>query len=60
MHTADYIECPHCNYKEGNYHDYLEIGDYAGEDFDMYCPKCKKEFTITDFYSVFYFETKKK
>lgn len=59
MHTADYIECPYCNYKEGNYHDYIEVGDCAGS-FDMDCPKCKKEFTVSDFYSIFWFETKKK
>ncbi|AKQ08219.1 hypothetical protein PP655_gp027 [Bacillus phage PBC4] len=56
-HKADYIECPHCEYKHGEYHDYLETGDCAGE-FKMDCPKCEKEFNV-DFYSIFWFESKK-
>lgn len=58
MHKADMIECPHCEYKHGNYQDYLEVGDLGG-DFPMTCENCGKDFDV-DFYSIFWFETKKK
>lgn len=56
-HIADVIECPHCKGKVLNIHDYLEVGDEAGE-FEMKCESCKKPFKV-DFYSVFYFATEK-
>lgn len=56
-HIADVIECPHCKWKISNIHDYLEVGDEAGE-FEMHCVRCKKPFKV-DFHSVFYFATEK-
>lgn len=58
MHKAEYIECPYCEHVHSDYHDYLEVGDLEGE-FKMNCVGCKEQFKV-DFYSVFWFETKKK
>ncbi|MDO6631827.1 hypothetical protein [Bacillus thuringiensis] len=58
MHKAEYIECPYCKHIHSDHHDYLEVGDLGGE-FQMNCVGCKEQFKV-DFYSVFWFETKKK
>ncbi|WP_180230547.1 hypothetical protein [Bacillus cereus] len=58
MHKAEYIECPHCTHIHSDYHAYLDVGDLGG-DFEMSCENCKGQFEV-DFYSVFWFETKKK
>ncbi|EOO44146.1 hypothetical protein ICK_06403 [Bacillus cereus BAG1X2-2] len=58
MHKEDYIECPYCKHIHTYYQDYLEVGDMAGE-FNMKCEKCKELFDV-EFYSIFWFETKKK
>jgi uncharacterized Zn-finger protein len=55
--NIDAIVCPYCEHVHANYDEYIEVGDMAGE-FEMDCVKCGNNFKV-DFYSLFYFQTKK-
>lgn len=52
-----YIECPYCNYKHENWHEYIDNEDMEGE-FSMDCEKCEKGFCVK-FNTIIEFKTTK-